>query len=103
MRNWRRGDGPAGMAWRMRSSMTNQGMAEEARWWTRRSASRLGRGLVVLLLLALTPGGWAQNGMGLIPTPKEKLRGIPLASTPFSGSDLPSSVDLSANMPPPGY
>lgn len=33
---------------------------------------------------------------------KEKLMGIPLASTPFGGDELPASVDLSDKMPPIG-
>ena len=41
-----------------------------------------------------------QLGM-LIETP-EKLAGIPLASTPAGGSELPESVDLSDKMPPVG-
>ena len=41
-----------------------------------------------------------QLGM-LIETP-EKLAGIPLASTPAGGMDLPASVDLSDKMPPVG-
>jgi uncharacterized protein YcfL len=39
-----------------------------------------------------------QLGM-LIETP-EKLAGIPLASTPAGGTDLPVSIDLSDKMPP---
>ena len=41
-----------------------------------------------------------QLGM-LIETP-EKLAGIPLASTPAGGMDLPASIDLSDKMPPIG-
>ena len=33
---------------------------------------------------------------------RDKLAGIPLASTPFGGDELPASVDLSAKMPPVG-
>ena len=53
------------------------------------------------LLLALAPSLSAQ-GTGLILTPKDQLLGIPLASTPFSGSELPPAVDLSPDLPPPG-
>ena len=44
--------------------------------------------------------GNVQLGM-LIETP-EKLAGIPLASTPAGGMDLPASVDLSDKLPPVG-
>ena len=44
--------------------------------------------------------GNVQLGM-LIETP-EKLAGIPLASTPAGGMDLPTSVDLSDKLPPVG-
>jgi hypothetical protein len=53
--------------------------------------------LAILLLVA--SNGWAQ---GYIPTPEDQLRSIPMAPTPFAGAELPESVDLSANMPPPG-
>src|SRR5262249_32880492 len=43
-----------------------------------------------------------QRALGLKFTPEEQLRGIPFASTPYSGDRLPSSADLSAQMPPPG-
>lgn len=33
---------------------------------------------------------------------RDKLAGIPLASTPFGGTELPSSFDMSAKMPPVG-
>jgi len=58
-------------------------------------------GLLVALLVA-APSGRAQKCFGYIPTPKEELMGIPLAPTPFSGAELPESVDLSSQMPPPG-
>ncbi len=38
---------------------------------------------------------------GLILATPEQLRGVPLASTPYSGAELPGSVDLSKDMPPP--
>jgi len=40
--------------------------------------------------------------LGLLFERADKLAGIPLASTPFGGSELPAVVDLSANMPPVG-
>src|SRR5690606_29984479 len=42
-----------------------------------------------------------ERKFGLIPATQEELRGIPLASLPYSGTELPPRVDLSANMPPP--
>ena len=38
---------------------------------------------------------------GLIPATQDELRGIPLASLPYSGTELPAAVDLSPSMPPP--
>lgn len=43
-----------------------------------------------------------EYSLGLKFTPPEKLQGIPLASTPFSGNNLPESIDLSNKMPPAG-
>ena len=40
--------------------------------------------------------------LGMKFEPEEKLAGIPLASTPFGGDELPTSVDLSDRMPPIG-
>lgn len=64
---------------------------------------------LILILILITNGfslGWSQDrtgrATGLIPATEEQLRGIPLASVPFSGDRLPSSVDLSTNLPPPG-
>ena len=39
---------------------------------------------------------------GMLFEKNDKLAGIPLASTPFGGDELPSSVDLSDKMPPVG-
>lgn len=39
---------------------------------------------------------------GLIFASDAQLAGVPLASTPFSGGELPSSADLSESLPPPG-
>jgi len=40
--------------------------------------------------------------LGMKFEPDEKLAGIPLASTPFGGDELPASVDMSDRMPPVG-
>ena len=42
-----------------------------------------------------------ERKFGLIPATQDELRGIPLASLPYSGTELPPSVDLSPGMPPP--
>jgi hypothetical protein len=44
----------------------------------------------------------ARPGLGLIKATPERLRGVPLAFTPYSGDALPAAVDLSPDMPPPG-
>lgn len=43
----------------------------------------------------------AQPSQGLKFASDAQLAGIPLASTPFSGTELPASVDLTPSMPPP--
>ncbi len=40
--------------------------------------------------------------LGLKFTPPEQLQGIPMASTPFAGDELPRFVDMSNRMPPAG-
>ena len=40
--------------------------------------------------------------LGMLFEKKDKLAGIPLASTPFGGDELPKSVDMSDKMPPVG-
>jgi hypothetical protein len=63
------------------------------------------RASIPLLVIALAFAGalpCAAQGTGLIFTAKDRLRGIPLASTPFSGRELPKQVDLSSRLPPPG-
>jgi len=55
-----------------------------------------------LLTFILIPVSAQKVGQGLKFAPQETLMGIPLASTPFSGREMPSSVDLSNRMPPPG-
>jgi C1A family cysteine protease len=55
--------------------------------------------LVSFLSAALLP---ASAPMGLQWATPEQLRAVPLASMPYSGSELPLQVDLSEHMPPPG-
>jgi hypothetical protein len=43
-----------------------------------------------------------EEGLGLKFTPEDQLQGIPLASTPYSGTELPNSFDLSNKLPPAG-
>lgn len=40
--------------------------------------------------------------LGMLFEKKDKLAGIPLASTPFGGDELPAAVDMSDKMPPVG-
>jgi hypothetical protein len=58
------------------------------------------------LLFYTCKSGKKDNGrdmpMGMLFEKKDKLAGIPLASTPFGGDELPAVVDLSNNMPPVG-
>jgi hypothetical protein len=53
-----------------------------------------------VLAIAAAPGHAQSTGLKLA-TP-EQLQGVPLAATPFAGAELPKSVDLSRNLPPPG-
>src|SRR5436853_3676860 len=58
---------------------------------------------ISILLVIISATSFAQDvSLGLKFTPPEQLQGIPLASTPFSGEELPSSIDLSNKMPPAG-
>ncbi len=43
-----------------------------------------------------------EQSLGLKFTPADQLQGIPLASTPYSGAELPNSFDLSSTLPPAG-
>lgn len=57
--------------------------------------------IFVIFLFAIN--GFGQDfSLGLKLTPQEQLQGIPLASTPFSGDELPGLFDLSVRMPPAG-
>lgn len=68
----------------------------------------LGGILAAAVLAAALPSGagvQADPGQGLglrLATP-DRLRGVPLAFTPYAGDELPRSVDLSPDMPPPGH
>jgi hypothetical protein len=68
----------------------------------RRLRSRASLPLLVIALAAVAALPCAAQATGLVFTPKDRLRGIPLASTPFSGRELPRQVDLSSSLPPPG-
>lgn len=70
------------------------------------------KGLVMVvlggLLSAQTPSTasvfeGSKPGSGLQFVPPEELRGIPLAELPYAGFELPTTVDLSDHMPPPGH
>ncbi len=59
--------------------------------------------LLALISAALAGPAPAQDRpTGLQFVPRAEYESIPLASRPFAGEDLPSSVDLSQFMPPPG-
>ena len=59
--------------------------------------------IVLFFAVFLTLNGLGQDvSLGLQFTPPEQLQGIPLASTPFSGEELPERADLSSKMPPAG-
>lgn len=62
--------------------------------------------LAALLCLAASSPLTAQQpptpATGLRFATPEQLRGVPLAFTPFSGAELPASVDLSPSLPTPG-
>ena len=60
--------------------------------------------LGILIGLQPVPSAEDENiGLGLKLATPERLRGVPLAYTPYSGTGLPSIVDLSKDMPPPGH
>ncbi len=64
-------------------------------------------GLVLASILVVPPlRPAAQNdlgvGLGLRLASPDRLRGVPLAFTPYAGDALPAKVDLSPDMPPPG-
>src|SRR5690606_27469222 len=52
--------------------------------------------------LVLAGATHAQRPTGLQFASPEDLRGVPLASTPYAGEALPTRVDLSDRLPPPG-
>lgn len=43
-----------------------------------------------------------QKSKGLVFATAEQLRAVPIASSPYSGDEMPNSADLSENMPPVG-
>lgn len=57
---------------------------------------------VLVLLITSSDTFGQQRGLGLILATPEELRGVPLASTPYSGTELPRAVDLSGDLPQPG-
>ncbi len=66
------------------------------------SAIRLITVLVSCTVITCPAIGQTTQSTGLIFTPKTQYESIPLASNPYSGSELPAAVDLSQYMPPPG-
>ena len=61
---------------------------------------------LLLLSFFIVHACFTQNtnySKGLIFTSQEEMLGIPLASTPYSGNELPSIVDLSSKLPSPGH
>ena len=75
-------------------------------------SSALAKRITILTLLSAVGLGAAlaprsaqsepQFGTGLRLASPERLRGVPLAFTPYAGDALPAAVDLSPDMPPPG-
>ena len=60
--------------------------------------------LFAFLAVPRAPGqSEIRPGTGLKLAPQDRLRGIPLAFTPYGAETLPSAVDLSRDMPPPGH
>lgn len=61
------------------------------------------KAILILSILFYALGVFAQEvALGLKFTPQSQLQGIPMASTPFAGEELPKSVDMSSRMPPAG-
>ncbi len=58
--------------------------------------------VVVAVILGATALSAQQRRTGLVMATPEQLRGVPLASLPYSGEELPPFVDLAPNLPPPG-
>lgn len=59
--------------------------------------------IIFFFFLLFNLSSFAQeNSKGLIYATAEQLRGIPVASSPYSGDEMPNSADLSENMPPVG-
>lgn len=59
--------------------------------------------IIIISTLIYSIVGFGQDvTLGLKFASPEQLQGIPLASTPFAGDNLPSRVDMSNRMPPAG-
>lgn len=73
----------------------------------RPAAKIVGGMILAAVFMTLLPPASGQDefqpGMGLKLATPDRLRGIPLAFTPYAGEALPASVDLSPDMPPPGH
>jgi hypothetical protein len=64
------------------------------------------RYLLFIFFLVIVSTGSAQEqtfSTGLTFATQEELTGIPMASTPYSGSELPKVIDLSPHLPTPGH
>ncbi len=62
----------------------------------------LGTAISFLILIGHPVFAQDDKGTGLTFLNEDEYRSIPLAHTPYSGDELPSSVDLSRNFPTPG-
>ncbi len=62
----------------------------------------LTRGALALLMALAAPAAAQPHATGLTVAPPEYLAKIPPAFSPFGGDSLPSRVDLSPSLPPPG-
>jgi len=58
--------------------------------------------LLILISSLKLVGQDSKYSTGLTFATQEELQGIPLASTPYSGSSLPTKIDLSSYFPTPG-
>lgn len=72
--------------------------------WRRFVAQLLSAGVMTASALAVAQQAPPPppHQTGLVFASPQQLLGVPLASMPFSGAQLPSSVDLSNDLPPPG-
>lgn len=58
--------------------------------------------LITLTACSRTASTESTYSLGLKLATADQLRNVPVASVPYSGQQLPSSADLSRDMPPPG-